>query len=165
MLVKCCDTNEKKPKEECYKAPDGKYYTSEKAYNIVKKSKEDWLECIDNISTILGYHKGMKFPTTLPKRLKQLEGYGYDVVLETLMQNYKEISWSLVRRQFNSEYGRIAYVFGIIEHNILPVYNKKQHYEKALENMSTKTIENMDLSNIGNHKTSHDVSKLLGDID
>ena len=164
MLVNCRDINEKRPKEECYKAPDGKYYSSEQGYLDVQFSKKKWNECLDVLSKIFGYYDGMKFPTTIPKRLKQLNTYGYDVVLETIYRNAKPITWAIKRKDFNTEYQRIAYVFGIIEHDILSVYQKKQNAIEASKNMESKEIDNIDLNQIGSNKKSRDVSKLLGDL-
>lgn len=39
MLVNCLDLKVKKPKEECWKAPNGKYYSNESAYLAMKTER------------------------------------------------------------------------------------------------------------------------------
>ena len=129
--VKCRDTGELVPISDAWKAPDGKYYSSEGAFERLVHDKQCRQECLTELGNILGYFEGQKFPTIVAKKLKEYEGYGYDVVLRTIRNKKEAILYSINNKDFSSEYCRVAYVMAIITNNINDVRNAINKEKKA----------------------------------
>lgn len=166
-IVKFWDTGEKGDKDTGYHAPDGKNYSSKKAYDQIKKEQEEWKYCVDEIMFLLGYEEGMKPNTYIFKLLSELKPFGYDVVYDTIMNCTKDITWALTKKNFDNDIGRVKYIFAIITNNIMPVYQQKQakieqEKKSKIINMSDYT-EDTDIGGISGK--GNDVSNFLGDDD
>lgn len=166
-LVKCFDTNEKISKDLAFvENLNGKnrYWSSEQEYNKWTFNNQCRINSINILADIFGYSAGMKMPTVAYKKMKELEPYGYDVFEATIRAQKDNIAYALGHKNFSTEYGRVAYVFAIIQNNIMDEYKKKKRDEK-IEHKETKIdFGEMDLDEIGNNKKSKNISNLLGDI-
>ncbi len=132
MLVKCLDLNgEKRPKEECYKAPNKKYYSCKAAYDAVVRRTELKNKCTDFMQGIMGYKSDMKLPTSWYKFLEEFSPYGFDVVLDTLEVNERTFRWALETKNFKNDSHALNYFKAIIQNNIMEQYRAKIAREKA----------------------------------
>ena len=164
--VNIIDTGQKGWSDESYKAPNGKYYSSEEAFlNRIKKvSLKN--QCIDRLMELLDYQPGMKLPTYTYKKIKEYEKpYGYDVLLNTINAQEDSIKWALKNKDFGSETAKIMYIFAIIQNNAMTEFQKKVRLERAKreQEKTLKTVEDLDMTPVEvEHKK--DVSSLLGDV-
>lgn len=132
MLVKCLDLKgEKRPKEDCYKAPNKRYYSCKAAYDAVVRRTELKNKCTDFMQGIMGYESDMKLPTSWYKFLEEFSTYGFDVVLETLEVNEKTFRWALQTKNFKNDSHALNYFKAIIQNNIMEQYRAKIAREKA----------------------------------
>ena len=167
--VKCQITKEEGTSDVFYKAPNGKYYKSQKLYETWLKEKIDREEFLDMFATdFLGYKKGQVFPTVLCKRLKELEFYGYDVINQTVKKCKSSIEYALTHKDFASENGKISYIFAIIKNNINDVYKECQRKEKIEERQEKKiviieTVDERSIMDIGSKQKGKDISEFLED--
>lgn len=163
--VKCQITKEEGTSDVFYKAPNGKYYKSQKLYETWLKEKTDREEFLDMFATdFLGYKKGQVFPTVLCKRLKELEFYGYDVINQTVKKCKSSIEYALTHKDFASENGKISYIFAIIKNNINDVYKQIVEEEKKpiVEHYIDETV---DIDNIQTTHKEKNIKKWLEEDD
>lgn len=163
--VKCQITKEEGTSDVFYKAPNGKYYKSQKLYETWLKEKIDREEFLDMFATdFLGYKKGQVFPTVLCKRLKELEFYGYDVINQTVKKCKSSIEYALTHKDFASENGKISYIFAIIKNNINDVYKQIVEEEKKpiVEHYIDETV---DIDNIHTTHKEKNIKKWLEEDD
>ena len=163
--VKCQITKEEGTSDVFYKAPNGKYYKSQKLYEAWLKEKIDREEFLDMFATdFLGYKKGQVFPTVLCKRLKELEFYGYDVINQTVKKCKSSIEYALTHKDFASENGKISYIFAIIKNNINDVYKQIVEEEKKpiVEHCIDETV---DIDNIQTTHKEKNIKKWLEEDD
>lgn len=141
MLVKCRDlNNEKRPKEQCYKAPNKKYYSSEEAY-LALALQEQWRDkCTSAMQNVMGYEYDQKLPTRWYKFLKELKGYGYDVVYDTIEANRDTFLWAIKTKNFLNDSCALAYFNAIIQNDAMNHLKAKQAREKA-ERIQKKDVE------------------------
>lgn len=166
-LVNCFDLGSKIDKDKAYiENCNGKnrFWSSEQACIAWNDNNNNRVLCIDKLMDILGYQEGMKMPTVAYKKLKEFESYGYDVVLDTICNQVDSINYFMNTKSFNSEYGRVAYVFAIIQNNIMDEYNRKKRAKKQITLVDKAPDMPIEISDIGNIKVKKDVSSLLGDI-
>jgi len=161
--VKCQDTGILVSKSDAWKAPDGKYYSSQGAFEHLEKEKVYRQKCLEEIGNILGYTKGQKFPTIVAKRLKEYEAYGYEVVLQTITEKRQIIINSISTKDFTSEYNKTSYIMAIITNSINDIYKrqqnkiKQQHISRSVA--TTEEVESVVAPvNTGN---VHDISRFL----
>ncbi len=163
--VKCQITGEWGTSDDFIKI-DGKYYKSQEVYDVWRKEADIRAKVIDVIVTdFLHYAPGQVFPTVLTKKLKELEFYGYDVILKTIQNKYSAIEYSMTTKDFANDMGRISYIMAIIKNNINDVYRSVLAEEKV----KTTTVHEIDTSvDIDNIQATHkekDISKFLEDDD
>ena len=161
--VKCRDTGILVSASDAWKAPDGKYYSSQGAFNHLIHEREYKQKCLEELGNLLGYSEGQKFPTIVAKKLKEYESYGYEVVLKTILDKKEIIGYAIDTKNFNSEYNKVAYVMAIITNNINDVYKKFKSASRA--DVSTKTDITMEeiqsMSTPVSNKDIHDISSFL----
>ena len=162
--VKCRDTGEYSTSDVAYKAPDGKYYTSEAAYLLSEKRKEDRGLCIDLWYEILQYQAWQKMPSLVFSKLKSWEPYGYDVIYATMLGERDSIDWALTNKRFSNDPQCIMYLSAIIE-NHLNDYYKIAINAKKKEEVAHKVEVEDDSAMIQVQRTRKDVSNLLGDLE
>ena len=161
-LVKMWDTGEKLDKDLAYHAPDGKNYSSQAAYEKLAEEKKYWKYCVDEIMFLLGYEEGMKPNTYIFKLLRELKGYGYDVIYDTMIEKTKDIQWALNTKSFRDETNKIKYIFAIITNNAMDVYMVKQ--AKTKKNKKGAAI--IEIDDFKPHKQKvKDISRYLDDDD
>lgn len=161
--VKCRDTGMLVSASDAWKAPDGKYYSSQGAFKHLENEKMYRQKCIDEIGDILGYIKGQKFPTIVAKKIKEYEVYGYDTVLRTILDKKQTILYNLCNKTFASEYNKVSYIMAIITNSINDVYKRKKAEEKDTRiDESVVTMEEVETINSPvNTSNIHDISKFL----
>lgn len=167
-LVLCRDLNEKRYNIDCFKAPDGKYYSSEDAYNDIankkRKINEDRNRCINTIADVLGYDNAMPMPTITYKKMEELSSYGYDVIEETIKLNRNAIEWAIEHKTFKSEVNKIQYVFAIIQNNCKETLDIVRRQEKNKARNNVNDIDVNDTEMVVNRKQNvKDISKWLED--
>lgn len=148
---------------------DGSYYKSQQVYDVWNKENEDRKLSIDIISSdFLDYQPGQVFPTILTKKLKELEFYGYDVILETIEKCRSSIEYSLRTKQFKNDQNRISYLMAIIKNNINDVYREHIRNEKISEKQQVQVsnfeeVCEEEVINIGSKQRAKDISSFLED--
>lgn len=161
--VKCRDTGVLVSSADAWKAPDGKYYSSQGAFERLMLEKTYRQKCIEELGNILGYSKNQKFPTIVAKKLKEYESYGYEIVFETILCKKQIIINSISNKDFTSEYNKTSYIMAIITNSINDIY--KQHQDKKklqhIDN-TTVTIEEVESTvTLANPQATHDISRWL----
>ena len=135
---------------------------------MAKKKKVNldnkWMEMMELLGNILGYEKGQKFPTVLPKKISELrKGYSDEVIYETILRCQRDIETALRTKEFKSEYSMCAYVAAIIVNSINDVKIEFEMIERA-KKVKANTAIIMDETAIANHKQHvTDISKWLED--
>lgn len=166
--VKCRITGEEGTSDIFVKI-DGKYYKNQQVYNAWNKENAKRKEVIDVICyEFLDYETGQKFPTVLTKKLKELEFYGYEVVLETIRKCSSSIEYAVKTKNFKNEVGKISYIMAIVQNNINDVYKEHNRKEKLKEKQDKQTIHfeaenSVEIMNIGSKHKGKDISDFLED--
>lgn len=140
------------------------YYKNQEIYDAEQKRRETYKTLIDYIcNEFLGYGDGQPFPTSLPKKLQELSFYDYDTILETFQKCHDDICYWLEHKQFESEYGKLSYIFAIVNGKIADVNSERQHRAQQSENTKKTEIECGDLSKLGTKRRGKDISNFLND--
>ena len=164
MNVKCVDTGQLAPKENCYKAENGKYWSSEAAY-LLWKNEDEWRnKCKDLMVNILfpNYKEGMKLPTILWKRIEEFSSMGHEIFYNAIVGERSSIEWALRSKQFKNPTKMISYVFRILENNMMKYYQEAQDAaEQKRINENMVIPENIEVDN--KKQRSHDISRFLED--
>lgn len=130
--VKCQVTGEYGDSDEYVKI-NSKYYKSQEVYDEFKRQNELRQQIIYVIADqLLGYEKGQVFPTLMLHRLKELDFYPNEVILETIQKIQNSLSWTLQHKDFKSDTNRINYIFAAIKNHINDTYKDykaKKHEE------------------------------------
>lgn len=163
--VKCRDTGVLVSSTDAWKAPDGKYYSSQGAFEHLMLEKTYRQKCIEELGNILGYSKDQKFPTIVAKKLKEYESYGYEVVFETICNKKQVIINSISNKDFTSEYNKTSYIMAIITNSINDIY--KQHQDKKKLQHIDKTVATIEEVESAvtpvKVRETHDISRWLND--
>lgn len=163
---KCQDTGEYSNTDVAYRAPNGKYYSSEKAWNLYDKNLQYKNKIIDEMYMILQYKSFMKIPSVFYKYLKEWEDFGYDVVLDTINKQKDAFDWALKNKTFKSESAKLIYMSMIIQNNLIDSYKEKQRLQKVIDDTQNKTAS-IDFGTIIDFETKtkeRNVTSLVGDI-
>lgn len=176
-MVKCLMTGEYGMSNEFYKAPNNKYFKSEDTYkkwlekrNKPKNQKEGRTkESYDKIkfmiADLLGYKKGQPFPTSAMKKLKELDYYSDEVIIETIEKVSNQIKWAFEHKNFNgscADYNKCSYMMAVITNSIASI--QKEH-DRRVENVKSKQIysEAPDYEIKTNCQNNKDLSSMLGE--
>lgn len=165
--VKLQDTGEYSTDTSAFKAPNKKYYSSELAYKKMVKNAEYRAKCVDAMYAVLEYQSFMKLPTYFYKRLKECEGYGYDVVYRCILNKSKDIQWAIRNKDFNSEVGKMMYIWAILDNSmndaLKEIVAERRAKEKKEKTTAVEQSVNVDLDI--NTKKQHivDISRFLED--
>jgi hypothetical protein len=164
--VKCSITKEEGTNETFYKVND-KYYKSQEIYENDKLQKQLYKEIIDYVcNDFLNYKQGQIFPTSLTKKLKELSFYDNEVILKTLKTKSKEIDYWLQNKTFDSDYGKVSYIFAIVKNSINDIYKQWKHEKDIIKREITidtsVTVDEIPIS----HKQKGSILEFLeeGDI-
>ena len=165
--VKLQDTGEYGVDTESYKAPNKKYYSNENAYKKMVLNAEYRAKCIDKIYEILEYESFMKIPTYFYKRLKECEGYGYDVVYRCMKNKTRDIQWAIKNKDFNSEIGKFMYIWAILNNSmndaLKEVVAERREEERKIKETKYNESLNVDLDIPDKMQHTVDISKFLED--
>ena len=165
--VKLQDTGEYSTSDIAYRAPNKKYYSSEDAYKKAVINTTYRQKCIDGMYELLEYKDFMKIPTYFYKRLKECEGYGYDVVYRCIQNKAKDIRWALANKDFNSEVGKMMYIWAILNNSMNDALKEvvAERREEDRKNKNTKTEESvnvdLDITTVEQHTVN--ISRFLED--
>lgn len=164
--VKCAVTGEKGTNDTFVKIK-GKYYKSQEVYDNAQKQKDLYKE-IKNIICyeLLDYQTGQKFPTMLTKKLKELEFYDNEVILNTINNCKNDISYWMNRKNIESDTGKIYYIFAVMSSHINDEYRKwkRESQRKIKEEKSEINIgHDISIENIGTNVKGKDISAWLED--
>ena len=161
--VKCVDTGEFKPKSEAWRPPNSKkYYSSQEAWNNIQKQIKIKDECIDYLMDVLGYKPGMKLPTITYKKIEEYrEPYGFDVLLDTMQQQSRQIEWALKNKNFQNETGKIMYLFAIFQNHAIEAWRNNDARENATNRKQEVLPSNLELSENTYNKTTKNITKFL----
>lgn len=161
--VKCHVTGEVGDSDHFVKI--GKYYyKNQYVYEEDKRLKEARTKLIDYIcTTFLHYQKGQPFPTSLPKKLAELDYYDDAVILETFQTCESDILYWMEHKQFAGDYNRIAYMIAIVKEHIADVNRRHIRQERILreQEREQKAFGDPTLST-GTQKAGKDLSAFLG---
>ena len=157
--VRYRDTGEWGSSDEGFKGADGKYYSSEKAYKVIKADKDAYKEIYLHLQEILEIPE-KPVPPIIIKELKQYKGH-YSVVLAVLRQVGETIREGLCSRHIESSFHAAKYIAAFIN-------NQYRSVERELESCTEIREQDyeplVDISDRG-HKNRHkDLSKLIGEI-
>lgn len=167
--VKLVDTGESSTSDKSYKAPNGKYYSSEASYKRIKEENSYRFQSIDYLSELLGYDDNIPVPALLFKKIEELRKCGYKVVYKTIEQQEPNIKKVLSKKEFKNESAKINYIMAILKNHIIDVYmdEKKKQESKIVQMRDYLRPDNPSEDNISNLRgqsgKGRDVSRFLGD--
>ena len=160
--VKCQDTGEYSTSDCAYRAANGKYWSSEAAYQQWVENKEWRQKSIDVLFEILGYQPEMTVPGVLWKNFAKYEKMGYETVYETIIGERKNIEWALHNKTFNNESGMIMYVCRILENHMMDYYKVIQATKRQKKiNEAMQLPQDLEIQN--KKQESKDISRFLED--
>lgn len=167
--VKCCVTKESGTSDTFYKdEKTGRYYKSKEVYDAYRAPIDKRNELLDIIADIVGYNNGEKFPTSITRKLKELEEI-YDIftIYDTFIECRENIQFAIESREFDTEYGKCAYIMAIVVNNINDVWKKRKREEKNKIKEKTE-IESPDVDfsfmpRPTSNKNNRDISQFLED--
>lgn len=146
---------------------EGKYYKNQQVYEIWHEECENRKRTINVIACdFLDYNTGQVFPTVLTKKLKELEFYGYDVIMETIEKCRSSIEYSIKTKSFKNDMNKISYIMAIIKNNINDVYKEHLRTEKVMEKQQEQAtnfeaVNEDTIMNIGSKQKAKDISDFL----
>lgn len=147
--VKLQDTGEYSTNDVAYQAPNKKYYSNEAAYQKMERNAVYRKKCIEGMYELLEYKEFMKMPTYFYKRLKECEGYGYDVVYKCMQMKARDIKWAIHNKEFDTEVGKMMYIWAILNNNmndaLKQVVAERREKERKLKDTKTEQSVNVDL--------------------
>ncbi|MGF6375013.1 hypothetical protein M2140_000047 [Clostridiales Family XIII bacterium PM5-7] len=145
------------------------YYKSQKHYEEYMKEKEYKKQAIEIILyDFLDYKKGQPFPTSVQKKYSELSYYSNYVILCTVKKVRDSLLQFLKNKNFDTEYGKISYVFSAIVNNANEV-NKKVQQQKELSDKIVASPSFDDMAEVFNEqnedsppsKYNVDITRLL----
>ena len=133
---------------------------------MVKKiSKDDLAEYI--CTRFLNMKPGQPVPGFVMKKIELFNYYSPNVVLDTFRQSESDIDYWIENKNFNSDYGKVSYIFAIIDSRIAEVERERIRNEKILERERLSQQEFSDpVLTTGNNVPAKDISDFLegGDL-
>lgn len=159
-----CAVTKKRGTSDTFVKIGTKYYKSQEIYDADCHQKNMRAKVIDYIcDEFLNYQKGQVFPGLLIKKLKELDFYSYDVIMQTLENKTEDIHYWLNKKNIDSDNGKIAYLFGIVKGCINEELKKYNRNEKRNISEVRTSIEAEDVEKIGSFTKGKDISIWLGD--
>ena len=157
--VKLIDTGEYGNSLEAFKAPNGKYYSSEIAWTKVNRNKALYKQIYTDLQEILDINTSDPVP---PVILKMISPYKerYDIIAEIFARNKTNIHESFRIKEIRNPWYQAKYIQAVIENG----YNTiKKEFEQVAAAQHEQNIEPpTDISALGHKNHSKDVTKLVG---
>ncbi len=145
------DLNIKGNSDTAYKASNGKYYSSQEAYEKIVAEQEYRSDCIKLMYNLLDYDSFMKLPTIFYKKLKEWEPFTYRVVLKCINNKASSVDWALNNKSFNSEVAKMMYICAILDNGMVDALKevRKEDRKKAREVAENKSeqVNNVAIAN------------------
>lgn len=154
--VKCRDTGEFKQKDQCFKANNGWYFSTQEACDKKNDSLEYFPKCCDYFCQILNWQG--QATSMMGKLIKCYgEPYSYKLFYEFLQDNTKDLEYIARTKDFQSTIQMIRYYQAVFENRIEYYYRDKQKEKKRLENIVVPKTEEIQDGYI----STKDISKWL----
>jgi hypothetical protein len=160
--VKCQITHEIGSSDVFVKI-NGKYYKTREIYDDYKRESDLHKKVVNIIANdLLNYQEGQVFPNVLYKKIKELEFYPNAVILQTVENNYDNIKYWMDRKDFDSDFAKISYIFAIIKNKINDTYKEWKRNELITIQENKTNIEfNLDINEENTAQKGKDISKWL----
>lgn len=159
------DLNVKGNSDNAYKAPDGKYYSSQKAYKNISVEKEYRSECIGFMYNLLGYDSFMKLPTIFYKKLQGWKPFSYRVVRKCMDNKASSIDWALNNKDFNGEVSKMMYICAILDNGMVDALKevRKEDRIKARKVVKNESVITNEAEISNPNQQAKDISRWLED--
>lgn len=167
--VKCALTKEPGTSDTFYKADNGKYYKSKEIYDAWHSDVQKRTQARKLLLEYMDWKEGEPFPTLLTKKLKELDYYSGQVILDTVCTCSSSLEWAIKNKNFLSTTSKIHYVFAIISNKIADI-NKQANENMLSKEPSEKSAEKYISDIIDSQETQakpqvKDLSAWLGEDD
>lgn len=155
-LVKCQDNGVSIPVSRAFKAPNGKYYSSEEVFASMIEKTQWRNKCIDAISQIV-LGNGEIVP---PVAMRFIQEYpDFKTLYKTITGEEEAIRYAIDTKSFATEFTKYKYIFAIIGNSYNKYVDKNKKVKEITDNV---VVENIELA--GSKSTnSKSVADLLGD--
>lgn len=160
--VKYVDTGEYGNSLEGYKGADGKYYSSQAAYDRIIEARRQKRQCIDKIGEILDIGANEFVPPVMVKMIGKYNKVGFDVLYEVLCEQEKSIRWALDTKNFRNDFQAAKYIDAILGNNYREVKNRMDAQKRAKRIDKTPEVERSEVQ-FNRINTNKDISFLIGD--
>ena len=160
--VKYVDTGEYGNSLEGYKGADGKYYSSQAAYDRIIEVRQQKRQCIDKIGEILDIGANEFVPPVMVKMIGKYNKVGFDVLYEVLCEQEKSIRWALDTKNFRNDFQAAKYIDAILGNNYREVKNRMDAQKRAKRIDKTPEVERSEVQ-FNRVNTNKDISFLIGD--
>lgn len=160
--VKYVDTGEYGNSLEGYKGADGKYYSSQTAYDRIIEVRQQKRQCIDKIGEILDIGANEFVPPVMIKMIGKYNKVGFDVLYEVLCEQEKSIRWALDTKNFRNDFQAAKYIDAILGNNYREVKNRMDAQKRAKRIDKTPEVERSEVQ-FNRINTNKDISFLIGD--
>lgn len=159
--VKYVDTGEYGNSLEGYKGADGKYYSSQTAYDRIIEVRRQKRQCIDKIGEILDIGANEFVPPIMVKMIGKYNKVGFDVLYEVLCEQEKSIKWALDTKNFRNDFQAAKYIDAILGNNYRQVKDRMDNQKrmKAVRHDSETEQGEIEFNRVNKNK---DISNLVG---
>ena len=158
--VKCQDTGLLADKSTSYKAADGKYYSSEAAFNRIREEREWRKNIYELLIEIFGF-KNDYVPPAYRKEIESFIGFGFENVYLAIRYARKDIEWALTHKEFKSEYAQARYISAIIGNVVGEIIRLKAKDKKIKKVQDKQNSIPEDLTLVHKDRPAPDISKFL----
>lgn len=157
-LVIAHDLDKKIPQQDAWKAPNGKYYSSEDAWKKLYEENTWRNKSIELLCSMLNYQPPI--PTYVFKCLKDFNDVGFKILYYTIIDQKKSIQWALETKSFDNEIQKIKYIFAILLNN----YNDTSKNLKKMESQK-ESIDNLpeDIEVNNPIQKTHNIARFIDD--
>jgi len=160
--VKYVDTGEYGNSLEGYKGFDGKYYSSQAAYNHIIEVRQQKRQCIDKIGEIMDIGANEFVPPVMVKTIGKYSKIGFDVLYEVLCEQEKSIRWALDNKSFANDYQASKYIDAILGNNYREVKKRMDAQKRTQRVDKTPEVEQTEVQ-FNRVNKNKDISFLIGD--
>lgn len=157
--VKLIDTGEYGNSLDAFKAPNKKYYSSQKAYENIERNKTLYREVYKQLQEILEIDTSI--PPIIIKEINQYKER-YDVVLEILLRFGSNTREALRSRHIENSFNIARYIGAVIHNNFREVEREMDELTTVLR--ERRLEEPVDLTGIGCKNQQKDLMKFIGVI-
>jgi hypothetical protein len=168
--VRCIVTRERGTSDEFYKGTYGNktsYFKNKEIFDEWRAEKEKAKAINDMIADFVGYYNGEKFPSSITGKIKELKDiYDIHTVYDTFVEKKEDIQFAMESMEFDTEYGKCAYIMAIIVNHINDVWKRRKREEKMkVKQEAELKSEDIDYEYIPRpaFKNDRDITRFLED--